>query len=439
MINTRNLFIALIVLSSAFFYSHFIMAEGPLTATVTSQLGVGVGDVKTETEVNVKSGSNTEEGALKADINLKPKTSAYLHAILDKVNTVIGARVLDSESAACSAVDSAYESLSTDETGSLAWTSGSYSGSREDGGKLKGAQAKFFENVKIEAASLNKSLDGISSSSDSKASVATFSRSEAFVRSSLVDYLFESKKSGGPDGTRLAKLSNIIDNGILCLKGKAGTSEGAVAKITALETSSKNLRKLVTDAGGTIATGSATATDTENSLNIVVDNSTALSDTAVEITDFSKVKTEADLTNYANTLIKNDDNIKKISVTDENVAVRYGTEGKFLGIFTSHISTKATVLSNGDIKVTYPWYGFLFTKKNKLGNENVRAGLLSELGVKSSASEESAAAALSMQSSFSSRAKLLGTISNTLKKLSEAEVSVDESAETETETSTVTE
>lgn len=63
----------------------------------------------------------------------------------------------------------------------------------------------------------------------------------------------------------------------------------------------------------------------------------------------------------ASQALQNED-IKSISVEEEGVKVTYNTKIKVLGLFSKQVEAVGEVDSNGQMKVSYPWYGFLSTK-----------------------------------------------------------------------------
>ncbi len=90
MINMRNTLIVLVVLFCSLFYSRVILAEGGV--------GVSVG-VSTDANTDVEVGGDVQDkdtqdgtGALTAqvDTNAKPRTSAYLHTVLDSIGLTNG-------------------------------------------------------------------------------------------------------------------------------------------------------------------------------------------------------------------------------------------------------------------------------------------------------------------------------------------------------------
>jgi len=247
--------------------------------------------------------------------------------------------------------------------------------------------------------------------------------------------MVETKKVGGPNATRLSELGNVVSNGITCLKSQVGDSVNAVSKLDDLEKSSSVSMLALSDTKSSFEANTTDPT-AEEVLNIVVTDSSAEGDAGEELTDISKVNAISDLSLFANTLVKNDAEVNKVTITDESLSLSYKTKAKFIGIFSSSLSAKTTVSAGGDLKVKYPWYGFLFSKKNKLTTENVKAEVLNTLGVKVDATDEEKTEALKMQNTIAMRAKLLVTLSNVMKNLNtvaevetEGEVDTDASSE----------
>lgn len=76
--------------------------------------------------------------------------------------------------------------------------------------------------------------------------------------------------------------------------------------------------------------------------------------------DWSQVRSDADLSGYIAAHIANDENIERVQVSTTNVAVTYKQQARLLGFIPTTIKATAMVEGDGDVSVSYPWYGFLY-------------------------------------------------------------------------------
>ncbi|TSC62066.1 MAG: hypothetical protein G01um101448_179 [Parcubacteria group bacterium Gr01-1014_48] len=91
----------------------------------------------------------------------------------------------------------------------------------------------------------------------------------------------------------------------------------------------------------------------------------------------TEVESEADLSNFAATLVINDENINSVNVEDDGVEMSYNFPAKFLGIFKTNVRARVSVATNATaedrVKVKFSWLSFLYTM-----DSNVKAAALTE-------------------------------------------------------------
>jgi hypothetical protein len=72
------------------------------------------------------------------------------------------------------------------------------------------------------------------------------------------------------------------------------------------------------------------------------------------------VTTSNDLSDYARSLLSNDENIVKVESDADSVSIWYKEPAKFLGIVPLMVTVQATVNADGTVKIDYPWWYDLF-------------------------------------------------------------------------------
>ncbi len=386
--------------------------------TLSSSLGVdtdvSAGDdngAKADTSLDVKAENNSS--ALGGEeTSLPPKTSGYLRGVMNTAITSLSNVSGNSAEETCTSLNNLYDSFSDDERASLAWGAGSYSSSSENPGGLSGAQADLFASAKSSFATITSELENLNPKSDSLGDKATLSRTRAIVRSAFIDLLNESKNEAGPDGSRLSRLSSLIDTGIVCLKASVAGDDSSAKSIAKIAESVGAVEKSITDNKGAFVTS-----DTDEEILV----SQGDSGDEKDLSESSQVKNSADLKLFASTLLKHDSLIKQIAISKENIGVDYKTHGRFLGFIPVSITAKTEINADGEVSVRYPWYGFLVYKKSKITDDALKTEVLAELGMKEGDG------IISLDSTASARAKIVNALSMASQKLS-GSVSADVSA-----------
>lgn len=115
------------------------------------------------------------------------------------------------------------------------------------------------------------------------------------------------------------------------------------------------------------------------------------------------VQNEQDLENLVNGILLKDENVKSVEVDQKKVKIAYKMPARFLGIFRSSIATRAEVTYSGEVKVSLPWYAFLFKKSVSTDDiESEARAILPEVGDE-------------VLMSFESRARAVTTLSDIMK------------------------
>ncbi len=181
-----------------------------------------------------------------------------------------------------------------------------------------------------------------------------------------------------------------------------------------------------TNTGANTTTNTSGSDDTETSgsvegSGITITRATASDNSGVSISVPTMVETSSDLSAYASTVVNTDANVESAELSEEEVSVLYKQRARLFGFIPVFVPVKATVESNGDVSVKYPWYGFLVSKKE-------RATLESQL---STAVTANANASLESGAELSSKTQawILDRIHATLKQNLDASLQAEANAE----------
>ena len=136
------------------------------------------------------------------------------------------------------------------------------------------------------------------------------------------------------------------------------------------------------------ATGPAGGeTDTVVVTRASVDSQT---DVRSDVSSPSSVATSADLSAYASAILEKDDNVSAASLSREAVTLGYKERARLFGILPVLIDVKATVHSDGQVSLDYPWYAFLTIVDDTSIHSNVQAAVSSTLDASSTTASFSA-------------------------------------------------
>ena len=102
-----------------------------------------------------------------------------------------------------------------------------------------------------------------------------------------------------------------------------------------------------------------------------------LESTAERGTANAELRSGQDLENFATGVLLRDENIEELQIADEGLAMGYRMPGKFLGVFGASFRIRAEIKSDGEIKVRFPWYGFLY--KKRVGADEIKTNMETHL------------------------------------------------------------
>ena len=80
------------------------------------------------------------------------------------------------------------------------------------------------------------------------------------------------------------------------------------------------------------------------------------------VKEYSQVKSEQELENFAKGVLLKDENMKSIQTGEDSVEIEYEMPARFLNIFNASLVVRAEVASGRLVKIKYPWLSFLFKK-----------------------------------------------------------------------------
>lgn len=118
------------------------------------------------------------------------------------------------------------------------------------------------------------------------------------------------------------------------------------------------------------------------------------SDTAVQaaVTSASSVSTGAELSAYASGVVKADENVSDVELTDTAVSLGYKQRARLFGFIPIFVRATATVKANGETTVRYPWYAFLATKDSASVTASVKIATSATVAANAEASAKLSAA-----------------------------------------------
>lgn len=122
------------------------------------------------------------------------------------------------------------------------------------------------------------------------------------------------------------------------------------------------------DDKGRVATSTSKHEDGDNDEDededIEVDHDSALHATST-IQSEREVTNRGQLRSFLNHVVKGDDNAQSVVVSSTTVQTTYQLPAKFLWAIPTTLPANVTVNASGTVTVSYPWYGFLYSKKDK--------------------------------------------------------------------------
>ncbi len=99
----------------------------------------------------------------------------------------------------------------------------------------------------------------------------------------------------------------------------------------------------------------------------------------VTVTTPSGVHTNADASAYASSVVKADENVSGVELTEKAVAVSYKTRARLFGLIPIFMTATAHVDASGEVTISYPWYAFLAAKDENSLKSDVGASVAASL------------------------------------------------------------
>lgn len=89
----------------------------------------------------------------------------------------------------------------------------------------------------------------------------------------------------------------------------------------------------------------------------------------------TKIKSEDDLSAYNSVVLEANSNVSNISVNDGVIEINYRHPARFLGVWGTSLRATARVENNEQVRITLPWYSFLFSTKKGNVEKTINVGL----------------------------------------------------------------
>lgn len=77
------------------------------------------------------------------------------------------------------------------------------------------------------------------------------------------------------------------------------------------------------------------------------------------VTPYKAVLTDADLRAYAQTALREDEDLGALNFASNRVEVSYKQQGRFLALVPMSFKVRAVARASGEVELYYPWYSFL--------------------------------------------------------------------------------
>lgn len=366
--NNRGFYAAIAIIG--LFISGFgaqVLAQGLTVQAVDPVTGDVIKDITSEVNMQLETTAPSST-TLSTEANAAPVVPRSGGALKAGVDILLDATIekdMKDGNAFCSALLTAFNTAPENIRTSYAWNKGSYATNLDANASLEGHQKELYGDVIKAYADANTSLNLISPQGGD-AEYANTTKLATIVRSSMIDVAMEAKKNGGPDAARVQNLLALSSGALSCMPAK-----------TVEESSNKEHYENVKDA--------------LVSLNTSWDeHKSAFGGTATA---------------------------EEEAGADINIA--YKEPAKFLGIFSSALTSKAVVHTDGSVSVKRPWYRFLFSQKTHMDEESVNNAIAEyNLNVKADTNVEA-------------RAQALEKLTNILNGNMEVETQTETSAEVE--------
>jgi hypothetical protein len=166
--------------------------------------------------------------------------------------------------------------------------------------------------------------------------------------------------------------------------------------------------------------GSSSNDDTSSNAVVVTRSSIdASGGVATTISSPADVRSESDLSAYASSVVKSDDNMNSTSLSRSAVSLGYAERARLFGLIPLTINVTAEVASNGTVSLHYPWYAFLTTSDGTSLRSGIEAAVAPTIQAGGSTSL-----------SATQQAQILAAMRNAMKSSLDASVAAEANAST---------
>ncbi len=425
--------IAIVLLTGVF--SQNVFANSPLSTSVglttdvegvirNDTLGVDTSvSIQQNTEVNSE---NATQGNSSNDEKISP-ISRTGNVLTDSVDTLvlgtIGAGVTADSEDFCKVLDATLMKQSDEARASLAWNSTSYQKNidlKYQGGNE--SQASLHESSQNAYKNASAHLKNLKPKSDTTIDAVMLSRYQAIARSALVE-LTMTLKAKTFDSSRADNIALLLNGSLKCIDAYSSSDESNAENLSSVKTS---LGELVASWDVNKNSFGVEGESVEESFYLEVSSKDTLTEEDKVPSSADEVMTKEDLSLYVRSLIQNNSSIKNVAIEDNSVTVKYATRGKLLGFIPVWLSPKTTVDTMGNVKVSYPWYSGISSKKVKLTADVVKKEL-TVLGLVAEEEPVTPVTEMSMQY----RARLVESLDGVIKSGLEVKTDVDIDTEAE--------
>lgn len=107
-------------------------------------------------------------------------------------------------------------------------------------------------------------------------------------------------------------------------------------------------------AAGTSATNSEKSAEESSVITITADAISASADLSVKSS--AAVQSDTQLSSYARNVVKANTEVRDVKLSETQVTVSHRQHARVFGVVPTKVYARATVLSDGSVKVKFPWY-----------------------------------------------------------------------------------
>lgn len=293
-----------------------------------------------------------------------PQTFGYLTFITDTFVTSVNEELVSTEDSVifCQTVDKVFTDQDEATKQSFAWQKESYVLPEKTSDNLNEIQSSLYEKTFELRSGLVEDIELVAAMSEE--SIGSMNRLKAIYRSVLIEVMDEYRKDSSPDQERVETLLAFGGNIGKCIESKALVSDENSKVLENINNTHSQIVSLWFTNKSYLSTEAPTSE--ADSLTIKRDD---LKDEDVSISS-SGVSNMIDLEIFAKTLMRKDERIREITISDSNIEFVYAVDAKFLGFGRTFLREHVSIDPLGNTKVRLPWYGFLFKKGDMYKNNS---------------------------------------------------------------------